>query len=55
MVKNSSQLSNFHMQILFVKDDMIRNMSDVLLGIFGDMSNGVLTLIEEEESELDLM
>ena len=37
------------------KDDMIRNVSDVLLGIFGDMSNGVLTLIEEEESELDLM
>ena len=37
------------------KDDMIRNVSDVLLGIFGDMSNGVLALIEEEESELDLM
>ena len=37
------------------KDDMIRNVSDVLLGVFGDTSNGVLTVIEEEESELDLM
>ena len=30
------------------KDDMIRNVSDVLLGVFGDTSNGVLTVIEEE-------
>ena len=37
------------------KDDMIRNVSDISLGAFGDASNGVLTVIKEEESELHLM
>ena len=31
------------------KDDMITNVSNVMLDVFGDTSNGVLALIEEEE------
>ena len=31
------------------KDDMITNVSNVTLDVYGDISNGVLALIEEEE------
>ena len=31
------------------KDDMIKNVSNVMLDVCGDTSNGVLALIEEEE------
>ena len=37
------------------KDDMITNVSNVMLDMFGDTSNGVLALIEEEErNEVDI-
>ena len=35
------------------KDDMIRNVSNVMLDVYGDRSNGVLSVIEEEERNLD--
>ena len=37
------------------KDDIIKNISNVMLDVFGDTSNGVLALIEEEErNEIDI-
>ena len=37
------------------KDDMIKNISNVMLDVFGDTSNRVLALIEEEErNEIDI-
>ena len=35
------------------KDDTIRNISNVMLGMHGDTSNDVLAVIEEEERNFD--
>ena len=35
------------------KDDMIRNVSNVMLGVCGDTSNAMLDVLEEEERNVD--
>ena len=35
------------------KDDMILNVSDVMLDVHGDKSNGVISVIKDEERNLD--